>query len=126
MDFSKLFFDPSICPTSIPFPGINRDLLTGINRVLWIWSHPAFYEEFKEEVLKVFRAEKKEALEEDPCPNKRRKMEESKEKDVNGKKLETRNVPFLRTPKYISSSVAVTLLKDTLNRFRLVGPESQG
>jgi ribonuclease P/MRP protein subunit POP1 len=50
-----------------------------------------------------------------------------KKKDVEKTKLETRNVPFIRTPKYQSgkSSVEMILLKDTLNRFRLTGPLSQ-
>ena len=47
-------------------------------------------------------------------------------KDVNLAKLETRNVPVSKAPKFTNEStgVNVTLLKGTLNRFRLVGPES--
>ena len=61
---------------------------------------------------------------------KRKREEDSvqvkkKLKTVNEMKLSGRNVPFERTPKYCSSSsrVSLTLLKDTLNRFRLTGPE---
>ncbi|XP_069946990.1 ribonucleases P/MRP protein subunit POP1 [Cherax quadricarinatus] len=41
-------------------------------------------------------------------------------------KLGKRNIPHERTPKYASSdnSITMTLLKDTLNRFRLTGPRS--
>ena len=97
---------------------------------LWVFCHPACYDELEEEIVSsVFccardqsRAEIAENGEkngEEP-PMKRRK------KDVVAAKLATRNVPFDRTPKYRSSTgaVTVTLLKDTLNRFRLVGPES--
>ncbi|XP_045605052.1 ribonucleases P/MRP protein subunit POP1 [Procambarus clarkii] len=41
-------------------------------------------------------------------------------------KLEGKNVPFERTPKYASNdkTVTMTLLKDTINRFQLTGPKS--
>ncbi|XP_068211300.1 ribonucleases P/MRP protein subunit POP1 [Palaemon carinicauda] len=46
-------------------------------------------------------------------------------KDVNGAKLALKNIPFERTPKYHNSSgISMTLLKDTLCRFRLTGPEA--
>lgn len=46
-------------------------------------------------------------------------------KDVNGVKLALKNIPFERTPKYHNSSgISMTLLKDTLCRFRLTGPET--
>ena len=49
-----------------------------------------------------------------------------KKKNVNLEKLETRNVPFARVPKFKNEfrDVKIRLLKDTLNRFRLTGPES--
>lgn len=57
---------------------------------------------------------------------KQKKKETQRVKDVNAEKLETRNVPIERTPKYASSdrSITMTLLKDTLNRFKLLGPRS--
>lgn len=92
---------------------------------LWVFCHPAFYDELKEEIVStVFCCEgdqRQNVTEsEEAPPTKRRK------KDVGAAKLATRNVPFDRTPKYRSSTgtVTVTLLKDTINRFRLVGPES--
>lgn len=93
---------------------------------LWVFCHPAFYDEIKKEIVSsVFCCERDqngaaEREEEAPPPTKRRK------KEVGAAKLATRNVPFERTPKYRSSTgaVTVTLLKDTINRFRLVGPES--
>ncbi|XP_064092330.1 ribonucleases P/MRP protein subunit POP1-like [Macrobrachium nipponense] len=46
-------------------------------------------------------------------------------KNVNRVKLALKNIPFDRTPKYLNSSgVSMTLLKDTLCRFRLTGPEA--
>lgn len=46
-------------------------------------------------------------------------------KNVNQQKLETRNIPFVKVPKYKNEfrNVTIRLLKDTLNRFRLTGPE---
>ena len=92
---------------------------------LWLFCHPACYDELKEEIVSaVFSCERERVQNasenEEAPPAKRRK------KDVGAAKLATRNVPFERTPKYRSSTgaVTVTLLKDTINRFRLVGPES--
>ncbi|XP_071540386.1 ribonucleases P/MRP protein subunit POP1 isoform X2 [Panulirus ornatus] len=47
-------------------------------------------------------------------------------RNVNAVKLEMKNIPFERTPKYANTSnfITVTLLKDTLNRFKLTGPKS--
>lgn len=55
-----------------------------------------------------------------------KKKKIKKSKDVNAEKIQTRNVPFERTPKYVSGDgrTTMTLLKDTLNRFRLLGPKS--
>ena len=55
-----------------------------------------------------------------------KEKDQKKAKDINAEKLQTRNVPFERTPKYVSSdgNTSLTLLKDTLNRFRLIGPRS--
>ena len=92
---------------------------------LWIFCHPAYYEELKDEIVcEVFHCQavpnNTQNAEEEQPPKKRRK------KDVNAAKLATRNVPFNRAPKYHSETgtVTVTLLKDTINRFRLIGPES--
>lgn len=50
----------------------------------------------------------------------------STKKNVNQSKVAKKNIPFERTPKYNSpdSSVKMTLLKDTINRFRITGPQS--
>lgn len=57
---------------------------------------------------------------------KKEKKKIKKVTDVNAEKLATRNIPIERTPKYASGnkSIMMTLLKDTLNRFRLLGPRS--
>ena len=92
---------------------------------LWVFCHPSLYDDLKEEIVSsVFCCERERdqngSENEEAPPPKRRK------KDVGAAKLATRNVPFDRAPKYRSSTgaVTVTLLQDTINRFRLVGPES--
>ncbi|XP_039300270.1 ribonucleases P/MRP protein subunit POP1-like [Nilaparvata lugens] len=83
-------------------------------RTLWVWCHAAYHSELFDELVKVFR------LKNDEC--------ESMEVDSNvDPKLETRNVPSSKIPKYLSTvnGVTVSQLKDTLNRFRLTGPLSQ-
>ncbi|XP_069702089.1 ribonucleases P/MRP protein subunit POP1 isoform X2 [Periplaneta americana] len=128
-------------------------------RTLWIWVHPAFYQEVLDVLISLFHFTEvnssedsalnkvifpsdvidmlsddpsisdMKALEKTSSPaKKKRKLAENREKkkDVEETKLAPRNVPFVRTPKYTSSndSVKMTLLKDTLNRFRLTGPLS--
>ena len=47
---------------------------------------------------------------------------------MNAKKLETRNVPVQeKAPRFVSGNgkIKFVMLKDTLNRIRLIGPESQ-
>lgn len=106
-------------------------------RSIWIWAHPAFYQHVVDALLATFQLGpvsnmKSEGCEDlgdvDKCtPKKKRKLQNGEAKNVEEVKLETRNVPFERTPKYRSSvgSVEMFLLKDTLNRFRLTGPLSQ-
>jgi ribonuclease P/MRP protein subunit POP1 len=137
----------------------NDDTEINETRTVWIWVHPAFYQELLDELILLFHftAVKNEAdtdTNKVPChesfaenasnsdskiseetmslPAKKKckltKVSEKKKKlDVEKTKLETRNVPFIRTPKYCSDdgSVEMVLLKDTLNRFRLTGPLSQ-
>ena len=137
----------------------NDEMEISETRTLWIWAHPAFYQELLDELILLFRftAVKNEAdtdlnkaachdsfienaSDSDPkileetvsLPVKKKckltKVSENKKKlDVEKTKLETRNVPFIRTPKYCSDggNVEMVLLKDTLNRFRLTGPLSQ-
>lgn len=127
-------------------------------RNLWIWVHPAFYQELLDELILLFEFDEVNGvrdtkLNEQTCPTKeqaeissscdarmpdgtvsspamkKRKVTKvtADKKDVEKTKLETRNIPFIRTPKYQSGtcSVQMILLKDTLNRFRLTGPLSQ-
>ena len=137
----------------------NDEMEISETRTLWIWAHPAFYQELLDELILLFHftAVKNEAdtdLNKVACHDsytenasnsdpkileeamslpvekkcKLTKVSEKKKKlDVEKTKLETRNVPFIRTPKYCSDcgSVEMVLLKDTLNRFRLTGPLSQ-
>ena len=97
---------------------------------LWVFCHPACYDELQEEIVSsVFCCERDQngaAIAENGKENGEEPPTKRRKKDVVAAKLATRNVPFDRTPKYRSSTgaVTVTLLKDTLNRFRLVGPES--
>jgi ribonuclease P/MRP protein subunit POP1 len=126
-------------------------------RTLWIWVHPAMYQELLDELILLFHfilinnaedtelnklsyssetfaensstSDTRTTEETIPSPaKKKRKLNEMKEKkNVEETKLATRNVPFIRTPKYQSTngSIEMVLLKDTLNRFRLTGPLSQ-
>lgn len=125
-------------------------------RTLWIWVHPALYQELLDELILLFHftainnakdtefnklscsnetfaehsstSDTGTSEEIISSPAKKRKLNEKKvKKDVEKTKLATRNVPFIRTPKYRSSngSIEMVLLKDTLNRFRLTGPLSQ-
>ncbi len=99
----------------------------GAERVIWIWIHPAFYKEFLGVLFEKLNIEEdawQDSTEEkfQPPPAKKRK---AKDVNVSAKKLEPRNVPFARTPKFESPSrIRVCLLRDTLNRFRLVGPSA--
>lgn len=107
-------------------------------RKLWIWVHPAFYQSIVDALIITFQMSlDQEGHKEDPVhnvndgtaapPKKKIKLEGGISKGVEETKLATRNVPFERTPKYLSSckSIKMVLLKDTLNRFRLTGPLSQ-
>jgi len=129
-------------------------------RTLWIWVHPAFYQELLDELISLFHLvavnnEKETEFNKLLCPTetcaeytsscdtktseetisspvkKKRKLnrinERREKRDVERTKLATRNVPFIRTPKYRSDngSIEMVLLKDVLNRFRLTGPLSQ-
>ncbi len=87
--------------------------------MLWIWIHPAIYEEIKNLICKIFELSEEPEIE--PPPAKRVKTEK---KNVNLVKLEPKNIPFERVPKFKGPKVVVNFLKDTLNRFRLIGPQS--
>ncbi|PSN54054.1 hypothetical protein C0J52_03083 [Blattella germanica] len=125
---------------------------TNSERTIWLWVHPAFYQEVLEELISVFNFIQKESTlsslvypdtqsefssnsdgedaEKDiTSPMKKRvKFDGVKKKEnVEKIKLGTRNLPFERTPKYQTrdGGIEMVLLKDTLNRFRLTGPLSQ-
>lgn len=126
-------------------------------RNLWIWVHPAFYQELLDELILLFDFDEVNSVKDtelneqtcltkelaeistscdtklsdetvsSPAKKKRKVVKVNANKDVEKTKLETRNIPFIRTPKYCSgtSNIQMILLKDTLNRFRLTGPLSQ-
>nr|CAD7401532.1 unnamed protein product [Timema cristinae] len=114
----------------------------GVVRTLWVWLHPAYYEQALQEMLSVFElqvAEQQGAIEvqEMDVPDvldtqdlketkSKKKTRAAKKVEVEDTKLEVRNVPFVRTPHYTSVDGTVHLveLKDTLNRIRLTGPLS--
>ncbi|CAL4110053.1 unnamed protein product, partial [Meganyctiphanes norvegica] len=112
---------------------------------LWMWVHPLCYNQITEILLKIFSLNPFGDLDENKNSDQDEfKSEEIEKRTDNDKeyskktseteildpilksKLESRNVPFNRTPKYVSQSgdVTLVLLKDTLNRFRLIGPDS--
>ena len=109
-----------------------RPFREATGEALWIWVHPAFYDEFVaalEKYLELKKMEEPVKVDETgdhPPPAKIRKKIRQK-KDVNHAKLAMKNVPFERTPKFSSpkTGVTVTMLKGTLNMFRLTGPQTQ-
>lgn len=115
-------------------PIIDED----VNRSIWIWCHPLMHDEIVECFRNLFGLEKQEVEEkemeiEEVTNEKVKKVKRSKKtkkdknKNIEQIKLEIKNVPFVRTPKFVDkkSSVSMILLKDTLNRFSLTGPLSQ-
>lgn len=108
---------------------------SSMERSLWIWAHPAFYQSIIDALTVTFQltsnSESDELVQsEESCcgpAKKKLKTENAAHKSVEEQKLLTRNVPFERTPKFTSkcNQVQMALLKDTLNRFRLTGPLSQ-
>lgn len=104
-------------------------------RTIWIWSHPAFYSEFLQELISVFefKEETTSEMECDPVVesgklNKLTAKEEKvieKSKNAEEVKTATRNIGKLPKFSSLNSSITMYLLKDTLNRFRLTGPLAQ-
>jgi len=94
-------------------------------RNLWIWIHPAFYFELLQLLKSVFSFEEKTAEingVDEPSKKKLKFVDPKLEQ-----RLETRNVgdkiPVL-VGRFREAEVTALLLRDTLNRFRLVGPLS--
>lgn len=109
----------------------NED--TSEHRIIWIWCHPSFYQELRQELSDVFNLEcivtqqdieMKEPTE-IPAPKASKKSETSKQ-NVERTKIALKNVPHSKIPEYINKITKVRLLslKDALNRFRLTGPLS--
>lgn len=92
-------------------------------RTLWIWVHPSCLQEALDEFINVFQLTREEITKKD-TPLNLGKSKELLRKNVDALKLIDKNVPFERTPKYIQGNIRMTILKDTLNRFRLTGPLS--
>ena len=97
-------------------------------RKIWIWSHPAFYDEFWEILKSVFAFEEKKETnsESDGPPKKKLKFSDP----ILEQKLAPKNIPGEeKIPKFVgslgNSEVTALHLKDSLNRFRLIGPLSQ-
>lgn len=88
--------------------------------MLWLWCHPSYYSEILEELITSYGLDQEEG-------NQNLNLMEEDKKTVEDIKLEIKNIPFSKCPKYHSklNSVKMILLKDTLNRFRLTGPLSQ-
>ena len=104
-------------------PAIKNDSKTCL-QTLWIWCHPSFYDE----IWNVFQELL--GLTIDTEQNEKSTQSSAEFKDFNNeKKMSCRNVPHNKMPRYISSkypnSVTVIQLRDTLNRYRLMGPTSQ-
>lgn len=86
------------------------------NRTLWLWSHPAFYHEILDELIKVFKL--------NPiCEDVEMEAEPSGKEVM---KIKPKNVPFSKVQRYSNdeTKIVVSSLENTLNRFRLCGPLS--
>lgn len=114
------------------------------HRVIWIWVHPLMHDEVVECFKNLFELSagssstceiyddingNNESIIVEKFNYKKNKVKKEKnsKKEIEKIKLKPKNVPFVRTPKFINTSKSVTmvLLKDTLNRFQLSGPLSQ-
>lgn len=102
-------------------------------RTIWIWSHPAFYRQFLQELISVFgfKEESISEMECDPVVESGKlntltdKENNAVENSENAEEIisTTRNIG--KPPKFLSNNITMYLLKDTLNRFRLTGPLAQ-
>ncbi|XP_050422061.1 ribonucleases P/MRP protein subunit POP1 [Adelges cooleyi] len=83
-------------------------------RTLWMWSDPSIYKELADELQMTFDLVQKSVIKElvEPPAIKKPKL------------TEKYNVQLLQTPCFVNGTMKMTLLKDTLNRFRLTGPLS--
>ncbi|XP_075167124.1 POP1 ribonuclease P/MRP subunit isoform X2 [Haematobia irritans] len=103
-------------------------------RTIWLWIHPACYNQVLEELIKVFELEKKKKdgalrdrnVEEKTSQDTKNPIKNSSKKQ---KRLQfltrtniRRNIPFYRNE---NSNIELKELKDTLNRYRLTGPLAQ-
>ena len=90
--------------------------------VAWLWIHPAYFQQGFQALQQAFDLRLEEPAQVDPGPEAKKPRMADK---INEAKMANRNVPFdLRVPKFVSGTKAVSAfdLRDTLNRFRLVGP----
>ncbi|XP_075224547.1 POP1 ribonuclease P/MRP subunit isoform X2 [Lycorma delicatula] len=100
-------------------------------RTLWIWIHPAFYNNFLHQIIDVFDLIKCKDVNCDSDSDSDNEIEMGTNSDKGNKSnLEnlTTKISKNKVVKYISntfSDVCVIELKDTINRLRLTGPLSQ-
>ena len=106
-------------------------------RTLWIWVHPLIHFSVKKCLEKLFKLKNIEECDTSKDIDKNNteiqtiKTENSsdlnKDMDLMNIKSKIKNVPFDKTPKFVSEDqlITMTLLKDTLNRFQVTGPVSQ-
>ncbi|XP_049958861.1 ribonucleases P/MRP protein subunit POP1 [Schistocerca serialis cubense] len=109
-------------------------------RTLWLWIHPAFYEEFCDELIDTFNFVESNmditetipsafggnAVRSETSAGSIKHKRKGPEKKVEIEKIGSKVALYNRTRKFESSSghVKMTFLKDTLNRFSLTGPLS--
>ncbi|XP_071441741.1 ribonucleases P/MRP protein subunit POP1 [Hetaerina americana] len=104
-------------------------------RKLWLWVHPSYYGEIKEELVKVFKfqqcpAVNGEGSQEEP-PHKRQKSDKSKSDskespETGGESYGSshQRIGCDQIVQFFGSNITMSLLKDTLVRLRLTGPLS--
>ncbi|KAG8276119.1 Ribonucleases P/MRP protein subunit pop1 [Homalodisca vitripennis] len=96
-------------------------------RTIWIWSHPAFYQELLQELITVFQLKLEESNEMNVDANESEISESTSllkiKRNVEKEKLTIRNDRKL--PRYSNDTIVMVLMKNSLNRFRLTGPLAQ-
>lgn len=102
---------------------------TETNRTLWLWSHPAYYQEVLNELVSVFKLKATSCedveMEAKPVENVSKKSNQKVKKPKNVEKtiINLKNVPFSKVQQYSNTEtdIVISPLKNTLNRFRLCG-----
>ena len=99
-----------------------------MRRTIWIWSHPSFYEDFRENILEIFQLKETinaELGEEQQPKRKKAKMTITTIKTSKSSKYYREDkTNEIREYASTNNNVKLLELKGMLNRFKLIGPLS--